>query len=770
MTGYLSNRKRSSRALSIALSLVSLFLVPCRAIADDAKPDAESETLRWARVDFLRNRVQLLPATDQARRARISDILQIGDSLRTMRRSRAELRFNDDSLARIGERATFQFTPNTRNFQLANGTVLLLIPPGKGRSTIQTPNAVTGIQGSALFVRYIPETDTTIVGALTDNPDGPMVLFNRDGTEQQALRANEIGVIEGNQITELYRFDSQLFWESSGLAEGLNISEGSTDSNDPLAGVHQEIREAIAKRDPLPSDGAGVIENPSSFSRPDENAPVSTPGDNLQTPSPEGSPSAVPNTDDSEADQPQSEAGEGTTNEATSRPNSGVIGSTTSTTDTTTDEGASTNAPSTVEDSVNSDSNSSNEAPAVSQSTGNVLTPIPESSSTLEPIEETALGEDFVDTEEEPAIKIEFEDSPAEAYLSAPPTALPEQSAVDGGNKLINLEPPAEGENSEDVTGTETLPVVPPDDAPASDPDSLSRPLTDETKDPNTTDDVTESTDDLSVDQTNDSLAAPAPSTPRAPEPVLTTPPEQPTEQSPTEQSPTEQLPTEQPVEEPTAEPPTDTTAPPILLESAPNPETAEPATLPNAPPVLDPSTTLMPVELEDAGVNDVLIEDTGSEPQLELPDPLPTEPGEPAPPAPVQAPEPVIEATPSLEAPEPVIEAPEPVIEADPSSELVPETVLESVDAPESAPIIETFENEVPFNEPEVGGASLDETLDPVDVPEQITDDTPEPRGFTDSPNNPENSVSEPQIEPQIELQADPQAPEPVIEERLLL
>ncbi len=223
------------------------------------------EPLTWARVDFIRNRVLLVPQDESGRRANIADILRLGDALRTARASRAELRFNDGSLARVGERATFRFTPNTRNFQLSNGTILLLIPPGRGRSTIQTPNAVTGIQGSALFVRYIPETDTTIVGALTDNPDGPMVLFNRDGSEQQALRANEIGVIEGDQITELYQFDGTLFWQSSGLAEGFNYLSEST-STDELDGVRREIRDAITTQGRISGDS--VITNPEAFKAP----------------------------------------------------------------------------------------------------------------------------------------------------------------------------------------------------------------------------------------------------------------------------------------------------------------------------------------------------------------------------------------------------------------------------------------------------------------------------------------------------------------------
>ena len=296
--------------LSLSVGFLSLLFTPFLtsrevraqevAVTEEIAAALDQEPLRWAEIIFLRNRAQLLRDNQDARRANVSDRLSVGDALRTLRRSRAELRFNDDSLARIGERATFQFTPNTRNFQLTNGTVLLLIPPSRGRTTIQTPNAVTGIQGSALFVRYIPETDTTIVGALTDNPNGPMVLFNEDGTEQQALRANEVGVIEGDRITELYRLDSELFWESSPLAEGFDYTQDSPTGADALDAVRREIREAISKQDPLPDNDDSIIENPDSFRRPVDEAAEDideTPGDN---------PAAEP-TEDSTDEQTESE-------------------------------------------------------------------------------------------------------------------------------------------------------------------------------------------------------------------------------------------------------------------------------------------------------------------------------------------------------------------------------------------------------------------------------------------------------------------------------
>ncbi|NJN02806.1 MAG: hypothetical protein HC816_10245 [Leptolyngbyaceae cyanobacterium RM1_1_2] len=217
--------------------------------------------LTRAQVEAIRNRVELIPQGRSARLAQVADVLGVGDALRTEVSARAELRFNDGSLARIGERATFRFVPNTRNFRLSNGTVLLLIPPGRGRTNIQTPNAVTGIQGSALFVRYDPETDTTIIGALTQNPLGPMVASNRDATEFVPLNAGQLAVIQGDRPIRRYQFDLDAFYQTSSLASGLNLTEVPTGSEESsLAAVRLETSEALESQDF--SEDVAVIENP----------------------------------------------------------------------------------------------------------------------------------------------------------------------------------------------------------------------------------------------------------------------------------------------------------------------------------------------------------------------------------------------------------------------------------------------------------------------------------------------------------------------------
>jgi hypothetical protein len=237
-------------------------------------PAEASVPLTRADVEALRNRVEFIPRGRNPRAARMSDFLAVGDALRTAATAQADLRFNDGSLARVGERATFRFVPNTRNFRLTNGTVLLLIPPGQGRTNIQTPSAVTGIQGSAVVVRYIPESDLTLVMALTNNPAGPMTITTNGcgngGADcvanEYALYGGQMALIQNNQV-QVVEFDLPMFYQTSPLVEGLELDNPDAESplGSALEAVRQETLEALDEQAPFSEDS--VTLNPAIIGR-----------------------------------------------------------------------------------------------------------------------------------------------------------------------------------------------------------------------------------------------------------------------------------------------------------------------------------------------------------------------------------------------------------------------------------------------------------------------------------------------------------------------
>ncbi|KYC39362.1 iron dicitrate transport regulator FecR [Scytonema hofmannii PCC 7110] len=218
--------------------------------------------LTLAVIEELRNLVQLTPQNKPKRQARKSDAMIPGDGLSTGKASLAELRFNDGSRARIGQQAVFRFLPKTRNLRLSNGTALLLIRPGQGQTRINTPNAAAAIRGSALFVRYDPQTNTTIVGALTNSG---IQVQNKNASQSQNLAAGQLIVVVKDRFQGLYDFDLRTFYETSNLVRGLDLTLKSGVPNlDPaLASVQAETADAVATQQPLA--GVGVMENLSIF-------------------------------------------------------------------------------------------------------------------------------------------------------------------------------------------------------------------------------------------------------------------------------------------------------------------------------------------------------------------------------------------------------------------------------------------------------------------------------------------------------------------------
>ncbi|MDY7012972.1 MAG: FecR family protein [Cyanobacteriota bacterium] len=238
-------------ALTLVLYSVSPLFVPDAAIAQTR--------LTRGVIESLRNRVRLIRRDRSARAARRSDAIAPGDALATAANSTVDVRFNDRSLARLGEQAVFRFSPGMRTVDLTRGTLILLVSPGQGRTGVRTPNAAAGIRGSALFVRYIPETDTTLLGALTNSG---IEVFDRSGTERLELEAGQMAVMVEDRIDRVYNFDLDTFYQTSPLMQDLDLTEvdETASPDEPMNQIRAEVREGLETQDPIPS--AEALVNP----------------------------------------------------------------------------------------------------------------------------------------------------------------------------------------------------------------------------------------------------------------------------------------------------------------------------------------------------------------------------------------------------------------------------------------------------------------------------------------------------------------------------
>ncbi|MCY7276153.1 MAG: hypothetical protein LH702_21050 [Phormidesmis sp. CAN_BIN44] len=193
---------------------------------------AQQAMLTRGEVYKLINNVQLLLNNRSPRSARVSDVMVPQDALRTASRSKAELLFNEGSLARIGSNAIFRFIPGLRGFQLRNGTALIMSPPTTASTRIETleGQAVAEIPASsppgspasnvlslAMVVQVDGVTQKTDFYNLTGTP---IKITDAKGSFIFIQGGQTVSVLKGT-LGEAKTFDLRTFYKTSGLAVGL---------------------------------------------------------------------------------------------------------------------------------------------------------------------------------------------------------------------------------------------------------------------------------------------------------------------------------------------------------------------------------------------------------------------------------------------------------------------------------------------------------------------------------------------------------------------
>lgn len=293
------------------ISCLSLLYGLASAIA---APVASAEVpLTRADAESLYNRVEVRSADGTSRQVRMTERFSSGETFHTQQAARLDLRFNDGSLARIGEHTTFHFLAGSRTLSLPQGTGLFLIPFAQGQSIIETPGVLTEAEGAALIVRYIPTADNavvsgpsaseepdgaifsgrTVVMALTQNAEGSVEvgLINR---RKIALSPGQMAVVDQNRLY-LFEFDLALFCQTSSLIS--DTRQAATNELTPLQPVGEACQVSLQKLatqennfageyflNPDSLDPAAISDNAANWLVPTAAASNSTLGSNPRTP------------------------------------------------------------------------------------------------------------------------------------------------------------------------------------------------------------------------------------------------------------------------------------------------------------------------------------------------------------------------------------------------------------------------------------------------------------------------------------------------------
>src|SRR5438094_2940669 len=134
----------SSRAAIRTVSLLSAIL--------SFAVNVPAAQLKEAQVTQVVKDVKLLPTGAAARPATVNDEVRDGIAVRTGVDSRSELKFTDQTLARLGANTLFSFSEGTRNLNLQDGAMLLRVPKGAGGAKINSSAVTAAITGTTVML------------------------------------------------------------------------------------------------------------------------------------------------------------------------------------------------------------------------------------------------------------------------------------------------------------------------------------------------------------------------------------------------------------------------------------------------------------------------------------------------------------------------------------------------------------------------------------------------------------------------------------------
>ena len=189
-------------------------------------PILSQSVIERAEVYKIRNQVDLSRKNQQNwSKANLGDVINPQDAIRTGSNSRADLLFNEGTLVRTGAGTIFRFPPGRRNFELTSGAALIMIRPDQGESTITTPEARVVSQGTALFMQHDPQTNSSLIGVLTESPAGLVNVSTVNGDVSIQLQAGQFVSIVQGVVGLVEYFVLPMFYETIELAAGLGTGQ-----------------------------------------------------------------------------------------------------------------------------------------------------------------------------------------------------------------------------------------------------------------------------------------------------------------------------------------------------------------------------------------------------------------------------------------------------------------------------------------------------------------------------------------------------------------
>ena len=205
---------------------------------------AEAASFKEAEFTRVINDVRVLPIQQAPQPAQVGTKITGQSSVSTGVESRAELRFPDKTITRIGSNSVFRLDRGDRTVNLEKGVILLQVPKQLGGAKVRTAAVTAAVTGTSVMFEYTPDGFIKII-VLEGEVD---VFFNDRPGVMTTLRAGDMLIMkpDAKEFPMAVQVDLEKLKKTSKLLD--------PDEFGPPINV-ANLNDAQAEQDKLKKDG-----------------------------------------------------------------------------------------------------------------------------------------------------------------------------------------------------------------------------------------------------------------------------------------------------------------------------------------------------------------------------------------------------------------------------------------------------------------------------------------------------------------------------------
>ncbi len=160
---------------------------------------AAAAPLRQGEFTRVINDVKILPVESSPLAAKPGDRITGRTGVSTGAQSRAELRFSDNTLTRLGANSVFRMDHSTRTVEVEKGVILLQVPKQMGGAKVRTAAVTAAITGTTVLLEFTPDGFVKII-VVEGEVD---VSLNERRNQFRTLAAGDMWISRTNDKTGL---------------------------------------------------------------------------------------------------------------------------------------------------------------------------------------------------------------------------------------------------------------------------------------------------------------------------------------------------------------------------------------------------------------------------------------------------------------------------------------------------------------------------------------------------------------------------------------